>query len=172
MKQAWLKTLKRLLNKRFRCCIIAFIGRPLKAFFYLIAIRHNDESTLKMAIIDTPITFEVDSHYNQIVAGCTYFNGEGTVIAEPTAIEGKVNGNSGRSALYLSPLDKSNQGIGQTLELISSHQIILPNKTLHLVFEGRDTNNTQLETESSFWWVHYSKRPAREVERNHLTLML
>lgn len=59
--------------------------------------------------VDQTISFETDPNFNHLVVTCTYFNADNSAVAQPTAgsiaIEGKVNGNSGWSALDLSPLD-------------------------------------------------------------------
>lgn len=64
---------------------------------------------IRGAVGDTEST-AIDPHFNHLVVACKVFTDDTyTTIATPTvgsiAIEGKVNGNDGWSALDLSPID-------------------------------------------------------------------
>ena len=64
----------------------------------------------KSALVSQTISFDIDTYFNHLVVGCTYYTDETkSTVATNTAgtivVEGQVNGNSGWSALDASPLD-------------------------------------------------------------------
>lgn len=62
----------------------------------------------KILPVDQVMSFDLDPHFNHVTVACTYLS-DSLAVVEPTtgtlAVEGQVNGNSGFSALDLSPLD-------------------------------------------------------------------